>query len=310
MDGIIVVNKPQNFTSFDVVAVMRRLCGQRKIGHTGTLDPMATGVLPLLLGNATRAQDILPDSDKEYVAQFKLGVRSDTLDIWGTLLEENPVLCSGFEILNIIPKYTGEISQLPPMYSAVKKDGVRLYDLARQGIEVERTPRTVNVSELKLLTYDDETHIGQIKVSCSKGTYIRSLIDDIGNDLGCGAVMTSLVRTKACGFSLEDSVTLDEIRELSHEGEQSENTVKLLRSCESLFDVYRRINVSDKQAVRFLNGGSIDIDRTSIKNSVNDGEKIRVCDRNGNFIGLGKIDAEKRLVKIFKLFPSDKNKGD
>ena len=145
MDGIIVVNKPQNFTSFDVVAVMRRLCGQRKIGHTGTLDPMATGVLPLLLGNATRAQDILPDSDKEYVAQFKLGVRSDTLDIWGTLLEENPVLCSGFEILNIIPKYTGEISQLPPMYSAVKKDGVRLYDLARQGIEVERTPRTVNV---------------------------------------------------------------------------------------------------------------------------------------------------------------------
>ena len=303
MDGIIVVNKPQNFTSFDVVAVMRRLCGQRKIGHTGTLDPMATGVLPLLLGNAAKAQDILPDSDKEYVAGFRLGITTDTLDIWGEVREEKEVQCGREEILDILPRYTGEISQLPPMFSAVKKDGVRLYDLARQGIEVERTPRTVMISRLDLLSFDDKSYTGQLKIACSKGTYIRSIIDDIGRDLGCGAVMTSLVRTRACGFTLDDSVTLDEIKELSREGEQSEKTKQLLRSCESLFEVYRRISVSEKQASRFSNGGAIDIDRTSVKNSFTDGEILRICDRQDNFLGLGKIDGEKRLIKIYKLFP-------
>lgn len=305
MDGIIVINKPQNFTSFDVVAVMRRLCGQRKIGHTGTLDPMATGVLPLLLGNATRAQDILPDSDKEYVAEFQLGMRTDTLDIWGEVVEKNDVTAIESDILELIPKYTGEISQIPPMYSAVKKDGVRLYDLARKGIEVERTERKVTVSELKLLGYDDETHTGQLKIACSKGTYIRTLIDDIGSDLGCGAVMTSLVRTKACGFSLEDSVALDEVKELSGEGERPENTKNLLYSCEGLFSVYRKISVSDSQAVRFSNGNPLDVERTAIKTTASDGELIRVCSRNGKFLGLGKADLQTGLIKIFKLFPSN-----
>ena len=305
MNGIIVINKPQNFTSFDVVAVMRRLCGQRKIGHTGTLDPMATGVLPLLLGNATRAQDILPDSDKEYVAQFKLGIITDTLDIWGEVLEEKNVNANIDDILSLIPKYSGEITQIPPMYSAVKKDGVRLYDLARQGIEVEREERKVTISQLKLLSYDDETFSGQLKIACSKGTYIRTLIDDIGKDLGCGAVMTSLVRTKACGFTLEDSVTLDELRTLSKEGECPENTSGLLRSSESLFDVYRKIYVSEKQTQRFLNGNPLDIERTAVKKSTEDGEILRVCDRNGNFLGLGKVNLDTGLIKIFKLFPSD-----
>lgn len=304
MDGIIVVNKPQEFTSFDVVAVMRRLCGQRKIGHTGTLDPMATGVLPLLLGNATRAQDILPDSDKEYVAQFKLGLRTDTLDIWGEVLEEKPVTSGEEDLKALIPKYTGEISQIPPMYSAVKKDGVRLYDLARQGVEVEREARKVTISELKLLTYDEESRSGQLKISCSKGTYIRTLIDDIGRDIGCGAVMTSLVRTKACGFTLEDSITLDELRELSREGEAPENTAKLLRSCESLFSVYRKIEISEKQAFRFSNGNPLDVEKTSVRKSAVDGEILRVSDRNGKFLGLGKVNAETDLIRIFKLFPS------
>lgn len=302
MNGIIVINKPQNFTSFDVVAVMRRLCGQRKIGHTGTLDPMATGVLPLLLGNATRSQDILPDSDKEYVAQFRLGMRTDTLDIWGEVKEENNVNVSLDDIMTLIPKYTGEITQIPPMFSAVKKDGVRLYDLARRGIEIEREQRTVNISQLKLLTYDNETFTGQLKIACSKGTYIRTLIDDIGSDLGCGAVMTSLVRTKACGFSLEDSVTLDEVRELTKEGEQSENANTLLRSSESLFTAYRRINVSEKQAFRFTNGNPLDLQRTAMKTSAADGEILRVCDRSGNFLGLGKVQIDEGLIKIFKLF--------
>lgn len=303
MDGIIVVNKPQSFTSFDVVAVMRRLCGQRKIGHTGTLDPMATGVLPLLLGNATRAQDILPDSDKEYVAQFKLGVRTDTLDIWGEVLEEKTVSAKLEDIMSLIPKYSGEITQIPPMYSAVKKDGVRLYDLARQGIEVEREERKVTISQLKLLTYDDETFTGQLKIACSKGTYIRTLIDDIGRDLGCGAVMTSLVRTKACGFTLEDSVTIDDIKELSKEGEYPENTRELLRSSESLFTVYRKISVSEKQSLRFSNGNPLDTERTAVRKNAEDGEILRVCDRNGKFLGLGKVSLDSGLIKIFKLFP-------
>lgn len=305
MDGIIVVNKPQDFTSFDVVAVMRRLCGQRKIGHTGTLDPMATGVLPLLLGNATKAQDILPDSDKEYIAQFKLGMRTTTLDIWGEVTQTSEVCATLEDIEKLIPKYTGDIMQIPPMYSAVQKDGVRLYDLARQGIEVEREPRSVTISELQFLSYDSETAMGHIKISCSKGTYIRTLIDDIGNDLGCGAVMTSLVRTKACGFTLEESTSLDDIRELSKEGEQIEKTAQLLKSCESLFSVYRRIEVSEKQATRFANGNPLDVDKTTLKKSANDNEIIRVCDRNGTFLGLAKIDLEKRLVKMFKLFPTN-----
>lgn len=304
MDGVIVVNKPQNFTSFDVVAIMRRLCGQRKIGHTGTLDPMATGVLPLLLGNATKAQDILPDSDKEYIAEFKLGIKTDTLDIWGEVIDTAKfgLWVDGFKAL--LPKYTGEILQIPPMYSAVKKNGVRLYDLARQGIEIEREQRKVNISSLELLSYDEEKGTGRLKIACSKGTYIRTLIDDIGADLNCCAVMTSLVRTKACGFTLDDAVSLDSIRELSDEGKSSENTAELLHTCESFFTEYRQIKVSDKQSVRFINGNPLDIEKTSIKNCANNSEILRVCDRSGIFLGLGKTDCQSGAIKVFKLFPS------
>lgn len=305
MDGVIVVNKPQNFTSFDVIAVMRRLCGQKKIGHTGTLDPMATGVLPLLLGNATRAQDILPDSDKEYIAEFKLGIRTDTLDIWGEVTQTDEFGLWADSFKSLIPRYTGEISQLPPMFSAVKKNGVRLYDLARQGIEVEREPRRVLISALELLEYDEQQGTGRLKIACSKGTYIRTLIDDIGTDLGCGAVMTSLVRTRACGFTLTDAASLEDIKLLSDEGKKPEETVKLLRSCESLFGEYRQLKVSEKQAVRFSNGGALDIDKTAAKNSAADGELLRICSRPGDFLGLGKVDRQSGTIKIFKLFPQN-----
>lgn len=304
MDGVIAVNKPQNFTSFDVVAIMRRLCGQRKIGHTGTLDPMATGVLPLLLGNATKAQDILPDSDKEYVAEFKLGMKTDTLDIWGKVTDTFDVNIGLRDIEKVIPRYTGEISQLPPMYSAVQKNGVRLYDLARQGIEVEREPRNVKISLLKLLTFDEEQGTGQFKIACSKGTYIRTLIDDIGRDLGCGAIMTSLVRTRACGFSLDDTITLEEVKEISDEGSHPENTLRFIRSCESLFKEYRAVRVSENQAIRFSNGNPLDIAKTKVRNSCCDGELFRVKDVKGKFLGLGKVDTESGQLKIYKLFPS------
>lgn len=309
MDGVIVVNKPQNFTSFDVVAICRRLCGQRKIGHTGTLDPMATGVLPLLLGNATKAQDILPDSDKEYIAQFKLGITTDTLDIWGQVKSEAEFGKWTEKMQELIPRFTGEIEQLPPMYSAVQKNGVRLYDLARQGIEVEREKRIVTISKLELLDCDEKQGTGKLCIACSKGTYIRTLIDDLGKELGCGSVMTSLVRTRACGFSLEDAISLDDLKILSDEGKASENTKKLLCSSESLFREYRLIRVSPKQTVRFANGNPLDISKTTVASSAADGEIFRIGSRTGEFLGLGKAECESGLIKVYKLFPNTENSG-
>ena len=299
MNGVLLIDKPQEFTSFDVVAVIRRLSGQKKIGHTGTLDPNATGVLVVLLGNATKAQDLILNHDKTYVADFKLGITTDTLDIWGKVTNEKKSSLLREDIQNIIPEFTGEISQLPPMFSAVQKNGQRLYDLARQGIEVERESRNVTVYSLELINFDEETQSGTLKVACSKGTYIRTLIDDIGSKLGVGAVMTGLKRTSACGFDISDCITLDRARELSESGKLEE---KLL-SVESLFESLGYVSVSDAQARRFSNGGALDIDRTYLKKlDVKDGEIFRVKDRENNFLGLGVVDLEHRLLKIFKLF--------
>lgn len=296
MDGIIVINKPQNFTSFDVVAVMRRVAKTKKVGHTGTLDPMATGVLPLLFGNATKAQSLLPDSSKEYIAEFKLGITTDTLDIWGTIKEEKAVSISTSDIETLIPNFTGDILQLPPMYSAIQKDGKRLYELARQGIEVEREKRPVNIGTLKLLSYDEENHSGKLLVSCSKGTYIRSLIDDIGAELGCGAVMTSLCRTSACGFTLENAITIEQAKELAN----ADNLESVLHSVEGVFTPYRQVAITQPQAKRFCNGGQLDLSRLKIKNLV-DGEIIRVK-QDDRFIGLGKVDFANNWLSIHKLF--------
>ncbi|MGN0550623.1 MAG: tRNA pseudouridine(55) synthase TruB [Acutalibacteraceae bacterium] len=301
MNGVIVIDKPRDFTSFDVVAVMRKLCSQKKIGHTGTLDPMATGVLPLLMGNAAKAQDILPDSDKEYEAQFKLGIITDTLDITGKILEEKkytPVSRSDF--LNAMEKYRGDIMQIPPMYSAVKKNGVRLYDLARKGIETQREGRPVHISRLELTDYCEETGEGTILVGCSKGTYIRSLVDDIGRDLRTGGVLTALRRTCACGFTLKDCVTLEQFKALAEKGEQESRLI----STECLFAVYPSVNVSEKQSVRFKNGGALDLMRTKLKNTAYEhGAVLRVHDYSGGFIGLGKINKEENLLTVLKLFP-------
>lgn len=297
MDGIIVINKPEKFTSFDVVAVMRGVAKTKKVGHTGTLDPMATGVLPLLFGNATKAQSLLPDSSKEYIAEFKLGITTDTLDIWGTVKENKPVSISVSDIENLLPEFTGDILQLPPMYSAVQKDGKRLYELARQGIEVEREKRSVNVSTLKLLDYDEASNTGKLLVSCSKGTYIRSLIDDIGAELGCGAVMTSLCRTSACGFTLENAITIEEAKELAN----SNNLNSVLHNVEGVFTPYRQVAVSQPQAKRFCNGGQLDLSRLKIK-SLADGEIIRVKTQENKFIGLGKADFSNNWLSIYKLF--------
>lgn len=299
MNGVLVINKPAEFTSFDVVAVVRRLSGQRKIGHTGTLDPNATGVLPLLLGNATRAQDIIPNHDKKYLARFRLGLTTDTLDIWGKVKTRTDAHIERSGIEALIPEFTGEISQLPPMYSAVSVGGKRLYDLARQGLEVERKPRTVKIYSLKLVDFDENSQEGSLSVSCSRGTYIRTLIDDIGLRLGCGAVMTALDRTSACGFTKENALTLDEVKALSESGELESK----LMSTESLFEAYPALFVSPAQAKRFSNGAPLDLSRTRLrKNPPEEGAILRVKADGGDFLGLGKvIGGEIKMHKNFSV---------
>lgn len=299
MNGVILIDKPMDFTSFDVIAVMRRISGQKKLGHTGTLDPNATGVLPVLLGCATKAQDLIVNHDKTYIADFRLGLTTDTLDIWGKVIAENESHITRDEILSVIPKFTGEISQIPPMFSAVQKNGQRLYDLARQGIEVERESRQVTVYKLELLSFDESTQSGQLEIACSKGTYVRTIIDDIGRELNVGAVMTALRRTVACGYDISECITLEKAKQLAEENALE----SYVRSVESLFESYGYCAVSEAQARRFLNGGALDIDRTYLKTiEVNDGDIFRVKDREHKFLGLGIVDLESRLLKIYKLF--------
>lgn len=298
MNGILVIDKPTEFTSFDVIAVLRRLLGQKKIGHTGTLDPNATGVLPILLGNATKTQDLILNHDKSYVADFALGKTTDTLDIWGAVTNEMQSCVSKKEILSVLPEFRGEINQIPPMFSAVQKNGRRLYDLARQGIEVERESRQVTVYSLELAEFDEKAQCGTLEISCSKGTYVRTVIDDIGKRLGCGAVMTALRRTKACGFTLDDCITLEKARELAANGE-IEDCVK---SVESMFEQCGYVAVSDAQAKRFSNGGALDITRTYLARlDVKDGQIFRVKDRKNKFLGLGIVDKEQGMLKIHYL---------
>lgn len=299
MNGVILIDKPQGFTSFDVIAVVRRLTGQRKTGHTGTLDPNATGVLPVLLGSATKAQDLISNHDKSYTADFKLGLRTDTLDIWGSVIETREASVTKEAVQQALEAFRGEVSQVPPMYSALKKDGKRLYDLARQGIEIEREPRKITVYSLTLDAFDEEKQEGTLTVSCSKGTYIRTITDDLGRALGTGAVMTALRRTEACGYTIGECVTLDKLRELSEEGKLG----SVIRSVESLFSDEEELTVSDAQAKRFQNGGALALDRTALRSRTDcDGQRFRVKKRDGFFIGLGKADAKQNLLKIVKTF--------
>ncbi len=299
MNGVLLIDKPKGFTSFDVIAVVRKLTGQRKTGHTGTLDPNATGVLTVLLGSATKAQDIILNHDKSYVAGFKLGLTTDTLDIWGTVTSKSESRVSRAEVERLIPKFSGEIEQVPPMYSAVKKDGQRLYDLARRGIEVERKARKVTVYKLALTDFDEEAQEGTLEISCSKGTYVRTIIDDLGTSLGTGAVMTALRRTFACGFSIDDCITLDDLKLLSEKGEAQ----TALRSVESLFYDCAEVKISDGQAKRFSNGGALDIARTALKKAEDIDGKIYRVKNADSFLGLAKADTSAGLLKIYKLFP-------
>ena len=302
MDGVIIIDKPQDFTSFDVVAVMRHICGQKKIGHTGTLDPMATGVLPLLLGKATRAAPFLEDTDKEYEAGFRLGCSTDTQDSTGKILKESDIPVSREQLEAVLPAFRGNILQLPPMYSAVQKNGQRLYTLARQGIEVERDPRPITVYQLELNSYDETTRTGSLRVRCSKGTYIRTICADIGEKLGAYGVMSSLRRTAAAGFCLADAVTLEQAKALSEQG----NLVQRVLPIEYLFRGYPALRVSAAQTQRFGNGGGLSLDRTAITaEDQKDGTIFRVLSPDGEFLGLGLVKLDKAELSVLRLFHAE-----
>lgn len=279
MTGIICINKPKDITSFGVVAKVRGITKEKKAGHTGTLDPMATGVLPVLLGGATRFLDYLPESDKGYRASFILGKTTDTLDITGNVTGEYQVHASMEDVKKVLENFKGEIEQLPPMYSAVSVDGKRLYELARQGVEVERKPRKVEIKKLELLRGNGNEYV--IDVVCSKGTYIRSLIDDIGRALGCGAVMTDLVRTMAMGFTLDDCVSLDQLQKMKDNGEDFST---ILINIEEMFASFEKVTVSMPQAKRFANGGGLSADR--IRKKLTE-KTYRVYSPDNEFLGLG-----------------------
>lgn len=294
MTGFICLDKPEGITSFTAVNKLRRVCGIKKAGHTGTLDPMATGVLPVMLGGATKFSDFIPTHDKAYEADILLGVTTDTYDVTGAVLSKSDKMITPDEFEAVLKEFVGETRQLPPMYSAVSKDGVRLYKLARQGISVEREERKINIYSAQVLSSSPEERIYTVSVSCSAGTYIRSLANDIGEKLGCGAVLKRLRRTSANGFSLSDSVTLEKLQKLKDEDKLSE----VIKSVDSLFFEYGAVSVSEAQAKRFMNGGAL------LKNRLKDlnGEGLfRVYSPQKKFLGLGCVKNEDPEMKIAKL---------
>lgn len=309
VNGLLLIDKPKDFTSFDVCAVMRGMLRIKKIGHSGTLDPMATGVLPILVGSATRALDLIPSHDKTYVAEFKLGLRTDTLDITGEVLSECEAEVDEDLLRQTINSFEGDIMQVPPMYSAVSVNGKKLYDLARQGIEVDREARPVTIYSISLDEYDRASSTGIITVSCSKGTYIRTLIDDIGMKLGCGAVLTSLRRTMASGITIDRCITLQQAQSYKDSGELENRILPI----DSIFECYPALYISDNQTVRFKNGAALALDRLHppIIDGVRQSEKLsaerykdkslyRVYSRDKSFLGLGIKDGDE--LKVFKRF--------
>lgn len=292
-NGIINVYKEQGFTSFDVVAKLRGICGQKKIGHTGTLDPDAVGVLPVCLGNATKLCELLTDHDKEYVAQLLLGIATDTQDISGTELgtqeqiEQNKRKAAALlpqQVREVIASFVGEQMQIPPMYSALKVDGQKLCDLARKGIEVERKARPVTFYEIEVLAMD--LPLVTMRVRCSKGTYIRTLCNDIGEKLGCGGTMLSLERTQVDVFTKDTARTLSQIQEAKDAGKLEE----LICSVDSLYMDLRAISVVPSAEKLLLNGNKLKKNMILLlqgaQDAFRDGEQVRVYLPGGAFTGL------------------------
>lgn len=248
MNGIILVDKPQGWTSHDVVAKLRGIYQQRRIGHSGTLDPMATGVLAVFLGRGTRAVELCENDEKEYVAELLLGIVTNTQDITGEVLEQHPVEVSRQQLEAVLEQFLGPQQQIPPMYSAVKIGGKKLYELARKGQSVERKPRSIVIHELELCDFDGKT--ARIRVVCSKGTYIRTLCHDIGAALGTGGCLSSLRRTRAGRFAIDDCVTMEQIQQARDQNAH----MAFLRPVDSLFSGCPAVYLGEKEALRCKNG--------------------------------------------------------
>lgn len=277
MNGVLNIFKPKGMSSFDAVRVVKKVAGTGKVGHTGTLDPEATGVLPICIGKATKIIDYIMDSEKVYEVTLKLGIRTTTYDLEGEVLEErDPSHLTEEEILNAINSFKGEYSQIPPMYSALKQNGVRLYELARKGIEVERKGRLVNIYNLEDIKINNP-YIS-MKVTCSKGTYIRSLCYDIGEKLGVFATMTQLNRAKTSVFSQEKSININELTK--------ENINDYILSMEEALEKYDKIIVNKKYVKLLVNGVRV-ADGRFTKDKVINNKLYRVYDDENNFIGLG-----------------------
>ena len=283
MNGIVIVDKPQGWTSQDVTARLRRVFSTRRIGHGGTLDPMATGVLPVFVGRATRAVEFFEHAEKTYEATLRLGMKTDTQDITGTVLEERPVTVTEQDILNVLPAFRGEILQIPPMYSALKVNGQKLYDLARKGKEVERQPRPITVHELELLHFDGQD--ARIRVRCSKGTYIRTLCEDMGEKLGCLGCMVALRRTRAGEYTVEKAVPLQTLLD-------AENPEQYLLSMDSPFLGYPAVTLSENQEKRCRNGNSF---TRPLPHGTH-----RAYGKDGTFLMLAKV--ENNIMSTIKSF--------
>jgi len=273
MNGIVIVDKPQGWTSQDVTARLRRVFNTRRIGHGGTLDPMATGVLPVFVGRATRGVEFFEHAEKTYEATLRLGLATDTEDITGTMLEEKAVAVTESEFLSVLEQFRGEILQVPPMYSALKVNGQKLCDLARKGQEVERKPRPITIFELECLSFSSDT--AKLRVRCSKGTYIRTLCKDIGQALGCGGCMAALRRVCAGEYGIENSVPLQELLETA-------DPEKYLQNVDTMFTKYPAVTLTEKQEQRCRNGNSFTL-------KITDG-CYRVYSQSGEFLALSQAD--------------------
>lgn len=294
--GIVIVHKEKGFTSHDVVAKMRGICGQKKIGHTGTLDPEATGVLPVCLGNGTKLCDLLTDRDKEYVARLRLGVETDTQDMTGTVLVRRPVEVEEGQVREAALSFQGSYLQTPPMYSALKVNGKKLYELAREGKEVERQAREVQIEEIEIL--DMRLPTLRMRVVCSKGTYIRTLCADIGQKLGCGGAMESLVRTRVGNFSLQEALTLGQLQELKDQGRLSE----AVSPVESVFQSCPVLHVRADMKRLLDNGNALTVEQTAEKEQYAEGRWVRICQPDNRFAGIYAYDAGKGRYQPVKMF--------
>lgn len=285
VSGILIMNKPAGFTSHDVVAKLRGILRTKKIGHGGTLDPMATGVLPVFVGGATKAADYAAAQDKEYLAGFALGAATDTQDVTGTVTARSDVRADEAAVRDVLAGFLGAQQQIPPMYSAVKIGGQKLYDLARKGKTVERPARDITIREIALTAFDETAQRGAFRVTCSKGTYVRTIVNDLGERLGTLAAMDALTRTRSGVYTLAEAVSFEQVEQARDGGTLS----RLLRPTDSLFAGYPAVRLNHEGADRAARGAVV-FPRQTDGLDFAPGTLCRVY-HDGRFLMLGRVDA-------------------